>query len=59
MGRDAPLKRLDPGALAKLTAHSWPGNVRELEHVLERGVILAGENPALMARDIDFGMTVN
>jgi DNA-binding NtrC family response regulator len=59
MGRDAPLKRLDPGALAKLTAHSWPGNVRELEHVLERGVILAGENPALMARDIDFGLTVN
>ncbi len=59
MGRDAPVKRVDPGALAKLAAHDWPGNVRELEHVLERGVILAGENPVLTTREIDFGLTVN
>jgi DNA-binding NtrC family response regulator len=36
MGREAPVKRVDQGALAKLAAHDWPGNVRELEHVLER-----------------------
>jgi DNA-binding NtrC family response regulator len=59
MGRDAPVKRVDQGALAKLAAHDWPGNVRELEHVLERGVILAGENPVLTSREIDFGFTVN
>jgi len=59
MGRDIPVKRVDQSALSKLTAHDWPGNVRELEHVLERGVILAGENPVLTAREIDFGLLVN
>jgi DNA-binding NtrC family response regulator len=59
LGRDTPLKRLDESALAKLSAHDWPGNVRELEHVLERGTILAGENPVLTARDIDFGLAMN
>jgi len=59
MGREAPVKRLDHGALAKLAAHDWPGNVRELEHVLERGAILAGDEAVLTAREIDFGFTVN
>ena len=59
MGREAPVKRLDPGALAKLSAHQWPGNVRELEHVLERGAILAGEEAVLTSQDIDFGFSVN
>jgi DNA-binding NtrC family response regulator len=59
MGREAPLKRVDQGALAKLKMHDWPGNVRELEHVLERGAILAGEEAVLTAREIDFGVTVN
>jgi len=59
MGRDAPMKRVDEGAMAKLVAHDWPGNVRELEHVLERGVILAGDNPVLTSREIDFGLSVN
>ena len=45
--------------MAKLAAHDWPGNVRELEHVLERGVILAGDSPVLTAREIDFGLSVN
>jgi DNA-binding NtrC family response regulator len=58
MGRDAPVKRVDPGALAKLAAHNWPGNVRELEHVLERGAILAGGEAVLTVREIDFGMTI-
>ena len=59
MGREAPVKRVDQGALAKLAAHGWPGNVSELEHVLERGAILAGDEAVLTAREIDFGLTVN
>jgi DNA-binding NtrC family response regulator len=59
MGRDTPMKRVDDGARAKLAAHGWPGNVRELEHVLERGVILAGLEPTLTSREIDFGLSVN
>ncbi|MGB7266583.1 MAG: sigma-54-dependent Fis family transcriptional regulator, partial [Terracidiphilus sp.] len=59
LGRDTPLKRIDESAMAQLAAHDWPGNVRELEHVLERAVILAGDNPVVTAREIDFGLTVN
>jgi DNA-binding NtrC family response regulator len=59
LGRERPVKRLDEGAIAKLAAHGWPGNVRELEHVLERGVILAGDEPVLTSREIDFGLSVN
>src|SRR5208337_784037 len=56
MGREAPVKRIDEGALAKLAVHDWPGNVRELEHVLERAAILAGDEAVLTAREIDFGL---
>jgi DNA-binding NtrC family response regulator len=59
LGREAPVKRIDATALARLMAHDWPGNVRELEHVLERAVILAGDDPVLTAREIDFGTSVN
>jgi DNA-binding NtrC family response regulator len=59
MGREAPVKRVDEWAMTKLAAHDWPGNVRELEHVLERAVILAGDNPVLTTREIDFGLSVN
>jgi transcriptional regulator with GAF, ATPase, and Fis domain len=59
LGRQSPLKRIDEAAMATLAAHGWPGNVRELEHVLERGVILAGDSPELTAAEIDFGLLVN
>jgi DNA-binding NtrC family response regulator len=59
MGREAPVKRVDPGAMAKLTAHDWPGNVRELEHVLERAAILSGEESVVTAKEIDFGLLIN
>ena len=59
MGREAPVKRVDQSALAKLAAHDWPGNVRELEHVLERAAILAGDDTTLTAQEIDFGLSVN
>ncbi|HEY1768249.1 MAG TPA: sigma-54 dependent transcriptional regulator [Terracidiphilus sp.] len=55
LGRETPRKRVDESVMAKLGAHDWPGNVRELEHVLERAVILAGEEPVLTAAEIDFG----
>jgi DNA-binding NtrC family response regulator len=59
LGRETPVKRVDEGAMAKLAAHDWPGNVRELEHVLERAVILAGDEPILTAAEIDFGRAIN
>jgi transcriptional regulator with GAF, ATPase, and Fis domain len=59
MGREQPAKRIDAGAQAKLNAHTWPGNVRELEHVLERAVILAGDDPVVTGGEIDFGMTMH
>jgi DNA-binding NtrC family response regulator len=59
LGRDAPLKRIEPAALVKLAAHDWPGNVRELEHVLERAAILAGDEPIISAGEIDFGLDIN
>jgi DNA-binding NtrC family response regulator len=59
LGREAPMKRVSPEALAMLSAHDWLGNVRELEHVLERGAILAGDESVLTAREIDFGTAVH
>lgn len=59
LGREMPVKRIDAGALARLTSHDWPGNVRELEHVLERAMILAGDAPVVTGSEIDFGLAVN
>jgi len=59
MGRDAPVKKIAPAALARLAAHDWPGNVRELEHVLERAAILAGDETTITAQEIDFGAAVH
>ena len=59
LGRETPVKRIAPDALRKLAAHPWPGNVRELEHVLERASILAGDQPDVTPREIDFGLMVN
>ena len=38
-----PVKGLTPESLAALQRHDWPGNIRELQNVLERAVILCGE----------------
>jgi DNA-binding NtrC family response regulator len=59
LGRTMPMKRISDPAMARLRAHGWPGNVRELEHVLERASILAGDEPTLMPKHIDFGDAVN
>lgn len=36
---------LEPGVMEILTNHHWPGNVRELENVIERAIILCGDQP--------------
>ncbi len=41
VGRQPP--RMSPEAMRIIYEHQWPGNVRELENVLERAVILAGD----------------
>jgi two-component system NtrC family response regulator len=38
------LKKIDKTALKMLLNYNWPGNVRELENIIERALILAGEN---------------
>jgi DNA-binding NtrC family response regulator len=39
-----PVKGLTPEAMTALKEHDWPGNIRELQNVLERAVILCGED---------------
>jgi two-component system, NtrC family, response regulator AtoC len=36
---------IGPDALEVLLAHPWPGNIRELKNVVERAVLLAGDEP--------------
>jgi DNA-binding NtrC family response regulator len=59
LGRAMPAKRIGESAMAKLETHGWPGNVRELEHVLERAVILADDQPIVRPTDIEFGDVVH
>jgi len=41
------VKGFTDAAMNTLRHHSWPGNVRELQNVIERAVILCGENGML------------
>jgi two-component system response regulator PilR (NtrC family) len=38
-----PLKRFEPEALEVLEEHPWPGNVRELENLVQRLVLMVGD----------------
>lgn len=42
-------ERFSPDALRVLASHSWPGNVRELENVIERALLLAGNDATVTA----------
>jgi DNA-binding NtrC family response regulator len=42
-----PVKGFSDEAMHALKTHNWPGNVRELQNVIERAVILCGENGIL------------
>lgn len=46
-----PAPRIDPAALAVLTAFDWPGNVRHLFNVLERAVAFA-DAPEIRLEDL-------
>jgi DNA-binding NtrC family response regulator len=39
-----PVKGLTDASYTALDAHAWPGNIRELQNVIERAVILCGED---------------
>ena len=39
-------------AMAMLRSYCWPGNIRELANVIERGVILAGQDGLIEAADL-------
>jgi len=41
------VKGFSDEAMRALKTHSWPGNVRELQNVIERAVILCGDNGIL------------
>lgn len=40
-----------------LANHSWPGNVRELQNVIERAIILCGDNGMLGPEHMGMGLT--
>jgi DNA-binding NtrC family response regulator len=37
----APIRRIENSALARLISHTWPGNVRELENTIRRAILLS------------------
>jgi transcriptional regulator with GAF, ATPase, and Fis domain len=47
---------ISPECHAALQAHNWPGNVRELQNVIERAVILCGDNDSLRPEHLGFPM---
>lgn len=48
-------KRVVPAAMQQLVAYDWPGNVRELRNVMERAIILSGEQQAIGPEHLAFG----
>jgi DNA-binding NtrC family response regulator len=49
---------LSPEALAALCAYHWPGNVRELQNVIERAIVLGGDDPDIGMEDLPLDLTV-
>lgn len=41
----APVPAITPEALAAMQRNPWPGNIRELKNVVERAVVLCGDDP--------------
>ncbi|HTI99844.1 MAG TPA: sigma-54 dependent transcriptional regulator [Dongiaceae bacterium] len=46
------VKGITDEAIRVLRTHNWPGNVRELQNVIERAVILSGDNSMLQAENL-------
>jgi two-component system response regulator FlrC len=51
------VKGFTDASLRVLGEHSWPGNVRELQNVVERAVIMCGDNGMLEPEHL--GLTIN
>ena len=51
------VKGFTDAALRMLNEHSWPGNVRELQNVVERAVIMCGDNGMLEPEHL--GLAIN
>jgi DNA-binding NtrC family response regulator len=51
-------KGFTDAALRTLNAHNWPGNVRELQNVVERAVIMCGDNGLIEASHLGLGLAV-
>ena len=49
---DRKRKQIDTGAVTLLMQYDWPGNVRELKNVVERLVILTGEQETITETDV-------
>jgi DNA-binding NtrC family response regulator len=49
-------KGFTDAALRTLSAHQWPGNVRELQNVVERAVIMCGDNGLIEAEHLGLGI---
>jgi DNA-binding NtrC family response regulator len=49
---DRRVKRMTPSAVTLMMQHDWPGNVRELKNVVERMVILTGDNDQIADGDV-------
>lgn len=43
---------IDSAALAKLLDYPWPGNVRELRNVIERAIIIAGDDQEIKSHHL-------
>jgi two-component system, NtrC family, response regulator len=49
---ELPLKSISPEFFGALMAYDWPGNVRELIQALEKAIVSAREEPALIPRHL-------
>lgn len=47
-------KQFSKSALNQLTAYDWPGNIRELRNVVERAIILSGEDQTITPKHLAF-----
>jgi len=45
-------KRFSRDAIELLTSYHWPGNIRELKNVVERAVLVSGDQATIHARDL-------
>ena len=46
---DVKTNGFDEGALAAMCAYNWPGNVRELKNIVERMLVLHGDQEIIRA----------